>query len=181
MNEEVGSIGDEAPDWHTQALFFSYNSNNSKPTKDTTMRILVLNGPNLNMLGTREPHIYGATTLADIEQALTSRAARANASVYCVQSNHEGVLIDTIQQEHAASHGIIINPGAFTHYSYAIRDALSAVACPVIEVHISNVYKREPFRHHSVIAPIATGQMAGLGWQGYLMALEWLLLTQSHN
>lgn len=140
------------------------------------MRILVLNGPNLNMLGTREPHIYGATTLADIEHALTQRAHQADAQIICVQSNHEGVLIDTIQREYTHIDGIIINPGAFTHYSYALRDALSAVACPIIEVHISNVYKREQFRHHSVIAPIATGQIAGLGWQGYLLALERLLM-----
>ena len=139
------------------------------------MRILVINGPNLNTLGTREPHIYGATTLADIEQALTTRAAAHSIAIDCVQSNHEGVIIDTIQQMHPVIHGIIINPGAFTHYSYAIRDALSAVSVPVIEVHISNVYKREPFRHHSVIAGIATGQIAGLGWRGYLYALDWFI------
>jgi 3-dehydroquinate dehydratase-2 len=127
------------------------------------------------MLGTREPHIYGATTLGDIEQALVQRAQHANAHMVCVQSNHEGVLIDTIQREQAELHGIIINPGALTHYSYALRDALSAVSCPIIEVHISNVYKRETFRHHSVIAPIATGQIAGLGWHGYVLALDWLL------
>jgi 3-dehydroquinate dehydratase-2 len=140
------------------------------------MRILLLNGPNLNMLGTREPHIYGATTLQDIEQALIQRAAHAHAEIVCVQSNHEGALIDAIQREYAHIDGIIINPGAYTHYSYALRDALSAVTCPIIEVHISNVYKREEFRHHSVIAPIATGQIAGLGWHGYLLALEWLLM-----
>lgn len=145
------------------------------------MRILVLNGPNLNMLGTREPHIYGATTLADIEQALQTRAQQAHASVVCVQSNHEGVLIDTIQREYTSIDGIIINPGAFTHYSYALRDALSAVSCPIIEVHISNVYKREAFRHHSVIAPIATGQIAGLGWQGYVLALERLLMRDASS
>ncbi len=143
------------------------------------MRILVLNGPNLNMLGTREPHIYGATTLADIEQALQTRAQQLHASVVCLQSNHEGVLIDTIQREYTAINGIIINPGAFTHYSYALRDALSAVTCPIIEVHISNVYKREAFRHHSVIAPIATGQIAGLGWHGYLLALDWIVTHHS--
>ena len=139
------------------------------------MRIMLLNGPNLNMLGTREPHIYGATTLGDIEQALVQRAQHANAQMVCVQSNHEGALIDAIQREQATINGIIINPGAFTHYSYALRDALSAVSCPIIEVHISNVYKREPFRHHSVIAPIATGQIAGLGWRGYVLALDWIL------
>jgi 3-dehydroquinate dehydratase-2 len=139
------------------------------------MRILVLNGPNLNMLGTREPHIYGATTLADIAHALTERATPHGITMTFVQSNHEGVLIDSIQEHQAMCAGIIINPGAFTHYSYAIRDALSAVSVPIIEVHISNVYKREPFRHHSVIAPIATGQIAGLGWRGYLHALDWFI------
>ena len=102
------------------------------------MRILVLNGPNLNMLGTREPHIYGATTLADIEQAMSDRAAARGVDIDFVQSNHEGVIIDTIQQHQHTTGGIIINPGAFTHYSYAIRDALSAVSVPIIEVHISN-------------------------------------------
>ncbi len=139
------------------------------------MRILVLNGPNLNMLGTREPHIYGATTLADIERALITRATPHGISIDFVQSNHEGVIIDIIQQHQPSTNGIIINPGAFTHYSYAIRDALSALSVPIIEVHISNVYKREPFRHHSVIAAIATGQIAGLGWRGYLHALDWFI------
>ncbi|MFZ9859173.1 MAG: type II 3-dehydroquinate dehydratase [Roseiflexaceae bacterium] len=138
------------------------------------MRILVLNGPNLNMLGTREPHIYGATTLADIESAMVSHALQHNAEIVFHQSNHEGELIDLIQTNQSTIDGIIINPGAFTHYSYALRDALSAVSVPIVEVHISNVYKREPFRHHSVIAPIATGQIAGLGWQGYLLALTWV-------
>ena len=138
------------------------------------MRILVINGPNLNMLGTREPEIYGATTLADIEQAMQKMAAAHQATLHFMQSNHEGVIIDTIQAHQAHIDGIIINPGAFTHYSYAIRDALSNVRVPIIEVHISNVYKREAFRHHSVIAPIATGQIAGLGWRGYLSALAWL-------
>jgi 3-dehydroquinate dehydratase II len=138
------------------------------------MRILVLNGPNLNMLGTREPHIYGATTLADIEAAMVAQAQQYSAEVVFHQSNHEGVLIDLIQAHQSLIDGIIINPGAFTHYSYALRDALSAVSVPIIEVHISNVYKREAFRHHSVIAPIATGQIAGLGWQGYMLALTWV-------
>lgn len=138
------------------------------------MRILVLNGPNLNMLGTREPHIYGATTLADIESAMVSHALQYKAEIVFHQSNHEGVLIDLIQANQSSIDGIIINPGAFTHYSYALRDALSAVSVPIVEVHISNVYKREAFRHHSVIAPIATGQIAGLGWQGYVLALTWV-------
>jgi 3-dehydroquinate dehydratase II len=138
------------------------------------MRILVLNGPNLNMLGTREPHIYGATTLADIEAAMVAQGQSHNAEIIFHQSNHEGALIDLIQAHQSLVDGIIINPGAFTHYSYALRDALSAVSVPIVEVHISNVYKREAFRHHSVIAPIATGQIAGLGWQGYLLALTWV-------
>jgi len=138
------------------------------------MRILVLHGPNLNMLGTREPHIYGTTTLADIDAALRVRAAELAIELHTAQSNHEGVLIDTIQMEALRSNGIIINPGAFTHYSYALRDAIAGAKLPAIEVHLSNVYARETFRHHSVIAPIATGQITGLGWRGYVLALEWL-------
>lgn len=137
------------------------------------MRILVLHGPNLNMLGTREPDIYGRTTLADIDAALQQRAAELGIEMGTFQSNHEGALIDYLQAEAANSHGLIINPGAFTHYSYALRDAVAAAHLPTIEVHLSNVYAREPFRHHSVIAPIATGQISGLGWRGYLLALEW--------
>jgi 3-dehydroquinate dehydratase II len=144
------------------------------------MHILVLHGPNLNLLGTREPQIYGATTLAEIDAALRERAA-ANAEIHAFQSNHEGALIDTIQAEANRSQGIIINPGALTHYSYALRDALSATKLPTIEVHLSNVYAREPFRHHSVIAPIATGQISGLGWRGYLLALEWLLAQRPES
>jgi 3-dehydroquinate dehydratase-2 len=137
------------------------------------MRILVLHGPNLNLLGTREPDVYGSTTLADINAALEIRAAELQVALVILQSNHEGVLIDTIQAEAPGSDGIIINPGAFTHYSYALRDALAAANRLTIEVHLSNVYAREPFRHHSVIAPVAAGQITGLGWRGYLLALEW--------
>ncbi len=138
------------------------------------MRIIVLHGPNLNMLGTREPEIYGHTTLADINAALMQRATELGVELWTFQSNHEGGLIDALQAEAALSNGLIINPGAFTHYSYALRDAIAAAHLPTIEIHLSNVYAREPFRHHSVIAPIATGQISGLGWRGYALALEWL-------
>ena len=143
------------------------------------MRILVLNGPNLNLLGTREPHIYGATTLADVEAELKRQAQAAAVQLDCFQSNHEGALIDRI---HAArSEGvdwIVINPGAFTHTSVAIRDALSGVAIPFIEVHLSNVHKREAFRHHSYLSDVAQGVIVGLGTQGYSLALNWILAQQ---
>lgn len=139
------------------------------------MKLLLLNGPNLNMLGRREPELYGVTTLAEIEAALQKRAAAAGATLLSLQSNHEGALIDFLQAEGWDAAGIVINPGALTHYGLALRDALAMLAAPVIEVHLSNVYQREAFRHHSVIAPIAHGQITGLGWRGYLLALEWLL------
>jgi 3-dehydroquinate dehydratase-2 len=144
-------------------------------------RILLVNGPNLNLLGTREPQHYGSLTLAEIEAAVRDRAAAAASPVEVVafQSNHEGALIDFLQQEGPASTGVIINPGAFTHYSYAIRDAISAIGKPVVEVHISNIHARETFRHTSVIAPIAVGQITGLGLSGYLAALDYLLAVSS--
>jgi len=138
--------------------------------------VLVLNGPNLNMLGTRQPEIYGRTTLADIESALHERAGPHGITLQCSQSNHEGTLIDTIQDAGRAADGIIINPGAFTHYSYAIRDALTMARCPIIEVHLSNIHTRESFRHSSVIAPVASGQIVGFGWRGYLLALDYLAM-----
>ena len=137
--------------------------------------ILVLHGPNLNMLGLREPAIYGSTTLAEINESLQRRAAQAGAELICRQSNHEGELVDWIQTDGWTARGVIINPGALTHYGLSLRDALAMLRAPIIEVHLSNVYKREAFRHHSVVAPIAQGQLAGLGAQGYLLALEWLL------
>ncbi|WP_298816730.1 type II 3-dehydroquinate dehydratase [Chloroflexus sp.] len=137
--------------------------------------VLVIHGPNLNMLGRREPHIYGAMTLDAINEALKQRGAAAGIEVQCIQSNHEGELVDAIQTRGWEAMGIIINPGALTHYGLSLRDALAMLSAPIIEVHLSNVYQREAFRHTSVIAPIARGQITGLGWRGYLLALEWLL------
>ena len=139
-------------------------------------RILVIHGPNLNLLGTREPTIYGAQTLAQIEQDLGALAARRGGRVEFFQSNHEGALVDRIQA--ARSDGtefILINAGALTHTSVALRDALAAVALPFIEVHLSNVHRREPFRHHSYLSDLAVGSIVGLGAAGYHYALEYAL------
>ncbi|MEN9934087.1 MAG: hypothetical protein RLZZ387_666 [Chloroflexota bacterium] len=143
------------------------------------MKLLVLHGPNLNMLGRREPDVYGRTTLAEIDAALRERAEAAGVTLLTIQSNHEGALIDFLQAEAYDCDGIVINPGALTHYGLSLRDALASLKAPIVEVHLSNVYKREAFRHTSVVAPVATGQIAGLGWRGYILALEWLLATQS--
>jgi 3-dehydroquinate dehydratase-2 len=134
--------------------------------------VLVINGPNLNLLGRREPEIYGRTTLDEINRNLSDLGVQLGLAVETFQSNHEGAIIDRIQQAAAGCDGLIINAAAFTHTSIAIRDALAALEIPVIEVHLSNIYKREEFRHHSVIAPIAVGQISGLGPRGYLAALQ---------
>lgn len=142
----------------------------------TARRILLLNGPNLNMLGTREPSLYGHTTLADIESAVIAAGAAVDPPIEVdpFQSNHEGALIDRIQERGRSSFGIIINPGGLTHTSVALRDALASTDRPVIEIHLTNIHARETFRHHSFIAPIAVGQIAGFGADGYLMAFDYL-------
>ena len=138
----------------------------------TLGHVLVLNGPNLNLLGTREPEIYGYTTLDDINTMIAARAAEAGIETAFYQSNHEGDLVDAIQQANHKFDFIIFNAAAFTHYSIAIRDAIAAIDVPVIEVHISNIHQREEFRHTSVLAPVAMGQICGLGVESYLAALE---------
>ena len=146
------------------------------PDTPPARAILVLHGPNLNLLGTREPAHYGHQTLADIDTALTEQGRAAGITVTCFQSNHEGALVDRI---HAARHEnvgfIIINPAAYTHTSVALRDALAAVAIPFIEVHLSNVHAREPFRHKSYFSDLAVGVISGLGANGYLFALGYAL------
>ncbi|MBN9204553.1 type II 3-dehydroquinate dehydratase [Methylibium petroleiphilum] len=140
------------------------------------MEILVLHGPNLNLLGSREPAVYGATTLAEIDAALLRRAGEAGFGLASFQSNHEGALVDRVQA--ARSDGtrfILINPAAFTHTSVALRDALAAVALPFVEVHLSNVHRREAFRHHSYFSELAEGVIVGLGASGYRLALEFAL------
>ncbi len=139
------------------------------------MRILLINGPNLNLLGTRNPEVYGSTTLQDIVDRVTKRGEQLGTEIVAFQSNSEGAIIDFIQANAPGADGVLINAGAFTHYSLAIRDAFEAVEKPFVEVHISNVHAREEFRHHSVLADIAVAQVAGLGWRGYIAALDSLV------
>jgi len=146
----------------------------SKPVEKP--RILVIHGPNLNLLGTREPEHYGQVTLADINLALARMADGVGVDLESFQSNHEGALVERIHAAHEQGvRAIIINPAAYTHTSVALRDALAAVSIPFVEVHLSNVYSREPFRHHSYFSDLAVGVICGLGHQGYLLALEYLL------
>jgi 3-dehydroquinate dehydratase II len=139
-------------------------------------RLLVLHGPNLNLLGTREPGVYGNVTLQQIDAALADRATQAGVELVTFQSNHEGELVDRIHAAHAEQvEFILINPAAYTHTSVAIRDALKGVDIPFVEIHLSNVHRREPFRHHSYFSDVAEGVICGFGWRGYLFALEFAL------
>jgi 3-dehydroquinate dehydratase-2 len=142
------------------------------------VKFLTLHGPNLNLLGTREPALYGHLTLEQIDQRLQAAAREAGVELRTLQSNHEGALIDAIHDARQWATGIIINPGALGHYSYALRDALGAAGLPAIEVHISNIYARDAWRRHSVLSEVVAGSICGLGWRGYLYALEALIDRQ---
>lgn len=143
--------------------------------QSSTVSVLIVHGPNLNLLGQREPGIYGSVTLAEINSLLEAEAKNAQAKVSAVQSNHEGVLVDAIHAARGEHQGILINAGAYTHTSVAIRDAIAAVNIPTVEVHLSNIYQREAFRHHSYIAPVAIGQISGFGAESYRLGLQALV------
>ena len=134
--------------------------------------VLVLHGPNLNLLGTREPRVYGATTLAEIDARLQADGAALGFEVRCLQSNHEGALIDALHDARNWAAGVLINPGGYTHTSVALRDAITAIGLPVVEVHLSNTEAREPFRHLSLVAPVCVGTVRGFGWRSYTLALQ---------
>ena len=142
-----------------------------------TAKILLINGPNLNNLGKRDPGHYGSKTLTDIEGAASRRASELGLEVQAFQSNHEGAIVDFVQEQAPGAAGVIINPGALTGVGYSVTDALLDAGLPVVEVHLSNIHAREEFRRHSVIAPFARGQVSGLGWRGYLYALDFLAET----
>jgi 3-dehydroquinate dehydratase-2 len=141
------------------------------------MKILVLHGPNLNLLGTREPEIYGSMTLEDINHKLIELGKELGAQVRCLQSNQEGALIDALHDARMWANGVIFNPGGYTHTSVALRDAITAIGIPVIEVHLSNVYAREDFRHQSLISAVCKGKVLGLGWRSYTLGLRALVET----
>lgn len=139
------------------------------------MKILILHGPNLNLLGTREPEVYGSMTLDNINDKLSDLGRELGAEIKCIQSNHEGVLIDALHEARTSMDGVVFNPGGYTHTSIALRDAISAIQIPVIEVHLSNVYAREEFRHVSMISAVCKGKIVGLGWRSYTLGLRALV------
>jgi len=139
------------------------------------MKILVLHGPNLNLLGTREPEVYGSMTLDEINTRLVEAGRELGVEVTCRQSNSEGVLVDTLQEARTWADGVVFNPGGYTHTSVSLRDAVAAIGIPVVEVHLSNVYAREEFRHHSLLSPVCAGKIVGFGWKSYLLGLKALV------